>query len=209
VDHESPELIERQMEETRGSLTEKVSQLEQQVVGTIQSATDAVQTVRSAVEDTANTVGDTVRNSVESVSAGVKEALDVRRHVRDYPWGMVGGAAAVGFITGLLVFRRTTTATPALAFTPRPVAESPMTSATHRPAWLNELLELAGREMRQLAEQAFATASASLRRSVQEGIPKLVERALPDVESLRKGTTPDDTRFGGNGRSPYADKGQL
>jgi ElaB/YqjD/DUF883 family membrane-anchored ribosome-binding protein len=209
VDHESAELIERQMEETRESLTEKVAQLEEQVVGTIQSATsavqDTVQSVRSAVQDTVDSVSGTVKHSVESVSAGVKDALDVPRHVRDHPWPMVGGAAIAGFLTGMLVFRRAPTAKPAPAFTPRSVAETPMTTAAHRPGWLNDLLEMAGREMRQLAEQAFAVASTSLRRSVQEGIPKLVERALPEIEPSRK----EPSRFGGNGRSPYADMGQL
>ena len=109
MDRESPELIEREMEETRESLTEKVSLLEHQVVDKLQSATDAVQdtvqSVRSAVQDTVAAVTDTVKSSVESVSDGMKEALDVKKHVREYPWAMVGGAAAAGFVTGLLVFR--------------------------------------------------------------------------------------------------------
>jgi ElaB/YqjD/DUF883 family membrane-anchored ribosome-binding protein len=209
VDRESPELIERQMEETRESLTEKVSQLEQQVVGTIQSATSAVQgtveSVRSAVQETVEAVTGTVKNSVESMSAGMREALDVPRHVRRHPWEMVGGAAALGFVTGLLVLRPHSAAVPAPAFTPRASTDGPPPALPRRPAWLDEIVELAGREIKQLARQAFATASASLRQSVEEGIPKLVHRALPEMESAPG----DRERYAGNGRSPYADMGDL
>src|SRR5262245_39153194 len=137
------------MEETRESLTEKVSQLEQQVVGTIQSATcavqDTVQTVRSAVQDTVDSVSSSVKNSVESVSEGGKEAIDVQRHTREHPWEMVGGAALAGFITGLVVFRpsprSTSTSLSAPAFTPRPAAEMPAATAARRPGWLDDLVE--------------------------------------------------------------------
>ena len=36
-----------------------------------------------------------------------------------------------------------------------------------------------------LAEQALATATSSLRQTVQTGIPKLIERAVPDVGACR------------------------
>jgi ElaB/YqjD/DUF883 family membrane-anchored ribosome-binding protein len=199
VDHESSELIERQMEDTRESLSEKVSLLEQQVVDKLQSATDAVQdtvqTVRSAVEDTVASVSGTVQHSVDSVSEGVKEALDVRKHVREYPWAMVGGAAAAGFFAGLLVFRRRPSSASLPAYTPMPAASShaaftPMAApalmaapapASHRPGWLNDLFDLAGREIRKIAEQALATATASLKQTVETGIPKLIDSALPEV----------------------------
>jgi len=194
MDRESPELIEREMEETRESLTEKVSLLEQKVVGKLESATDAVQdtvqNVRSAVEETVAAVSGTVKDSVESVSEGVKEALDVKKHVREHPWAMVGGATAVGFVTGLLVFGRESAAasrakTPMAAggtqpaFTP--VAAVAPAPGPQRPAWLTDLFELAGREIKKIAEQALATATTSLRQSVETGIPKLFDSALPNV----------------------------
>jgi ElaB/YqjD/DUF883 family membrane-anchored ribosome-binding protein len=186
VDDQSPELIEKQMEETRESLTEKVSLLEQQVVGKIQSATDAVQdtvqSVRSAVQDTVDSVTGSVKDSVSSVSDGVKEALDVSKHVREQPWAMVGGAAAAGFIAGLLVFRRAPSAAglPAHALMP-PANYPPPAAALQRPGWMNDLFELAGREIRKIAEQALATTTASLKQSVEEGIPKLIDSALPNL----------------------------
>jgi len=215
MDRESPELIEREMEETRESLTEKVSLLEQQVVEKLQSATDAVQdtvqTVRSAVEDTVTAVSGTVKQSVESVSEGMKEALDVKKHVREYPWAMVGGAAAAGFITGLLVFRGERS--PALAsmpmsaggsqpaFTPLMAQAPAAAAAPQRPGWLNDLFEIAGREIKKIAELAVATTTASLKQSVETGIPKLIESALPNVESkCADGGASAETHYG-NGPS--------
>jgi ElaB/YqjD/DUF883 family membrane-anchored ribosome-binding protein len=187
MDRESPELIEREMEETRESLTEKVSLLEQKVVGKLESATDAVQdtvqSVRSAVQDTVAAVTGTVKHSVESMSEGVKEALDVKKHVRENPWAMVGGAATLGFVTGLLVFGRGSSARAA-----RPMAAggsqpafTPLAAAPQRPAWLNDLFEIAGREIKKVAEQALATTTASLKQTVETGIPKLIDSALPNV----------------------------
>jgi len=184
VDNESPELIERQMEQTRESLTEKVSLLEQQVVGTIHSATSAVhetvQSVKSAVQDTVEAVSSGVKDSVDTLSGGVKEALDVQKHVREHPWAMVGGASALGFIVGVMLPKRVTLTAAMPAAAPMPFA-SPSVVPTARPAWLNELYELAGREVKKLAEQAIAQLSTSLQQTVEGGIPKLLERALPEV----------------------------
>jgi len=210
MDRESPELIEKEMAETRESLTEKVSLLEQQVVDRIQSASDAVQdtvqSVRSAVETTVDTVTGSVKDSVESVTEGVKEVLDVKKHVRENPWAMVGGAAAAGLITGLIVFRRRATGASLPAYSPMPATAAPpaftsMPAATsQRPGWLNDLLEVAGREVRKIAEQALSTATASLRQSVETGIPKLIDSALPEVGARREGETAAEAHHG-NGAS--------
>jgi ElaB/YqjD/DUF883 family membrane-anchored ribosome-binding protein len=215
VDREQPEVIERQMEQTRESLTDKVSLLEQKVVGQIQSATDAVQDtvecVRSAVRDTVESVTGTVSHSVQSLSDGVKEVLDVRKHTRENPWAMVGGAAAAGFVTGLLVFRRESSGRTLPAYQPMPFtsepAGRPAAAPSHRPAWLNDLFETAGQEIRKLAEQALATATASLRQTVQTGIPKLIDRAVPDVGACRtdpaSGDGTGNAGYYGNGPSSY------
>ena len=69
--NESPELIEQQMHQTRQSLTEKVAALENQVVGTVQSAASAVQetveSVKSVVTDTVSTVKETVGDVKDTV----------------------------------------------------------------------------------------------------------------------------------------------
>ena len=183
MDHESPELIEREMQDTRQSLTDKVAALETQVVGTIQSATTAVQdtvdSVKEAMHDTVASVKDTVQESVDSVSEAVKSGLDVRHHVAERPWGMVGGATALGFIAGLLVCpsrsrgvsaRGVETARPSYA----PAAAAP----SGRPGLFDELIKMVGAEIRKLGETAVSTASASLKQTLNEGIPKLLETAL-------------------------------
>lgn len=189
MDRESPELIEQQMEETRESLTEKVSMLEHQVVGTIESATAAVHSVRSAVHDTVERVTESFKESVESVSTGVMSAMDVRKHAQKNPWAMVSGAAVAGFITGLVVFRRPGP-TPMPAFTPRPTAEYVPVPVARRPGWLEDLFEMAGREVKKLAEQAMTTAIASVRHNVEEGIPNLIGHAVPEI---MRNSPADDT----------------
>src|SRR3978361_1592779 len=103
---ESPEVIEQQMQETRDSLTQKVNALETQVVDTLQNATtsvsDIVDQVKTAVPETLAGMKDTL----SEVKASVRESLDVSQHTRERPWAMVGGAAALGFIAGMVLFRR-------------------------------------------------------------------------------------------------------
>lgn len=82
------EVIRTQMEETRASLADKLEALETQVLGKVEGATDAVANTVEAVNDTVETV---------------KRTLDVRQHVRDYPWAMVGGATAVGYLLGWIL----------------------------------------------------------------------------------------------------------
>src|SRR5438874_2698587 len=128
MDRESPELIEREMEQTRESLTHKVSLLENKVIGQVETATDTVQ----------GTI-DTVKDSVQSLTDGMKEALDVRKHTQEHPLAMLGGAAAAGFITGLLVFRKESSASGGDlgAYTPLPAAAMAAPAVSHRPQWLN------------------------------------------------------------------------
>ena len=87
------------MADTRQSLTEKVSALEDSVVGTVQSATNAV-------ADTVQTVKDAVGDTVGAVKENVSNALDVSRHVRENPWTAVGIAAGVGILIGVLINRK-------------------------------------------------------------------------------------------------------
>lgn len=192
MDRESPELIEREMEQTRESLTEKVSLLENKVIGQLESATDTAQetvqsvqetvhTLKATVQETVQSVATTVQDTVRSLADGMKEALDVRQQVERHPAAMVGGATALGFVTGLIVFTgrsggrvpaHTHRATGGMA-SGAPIAAAPAVS--HRPAWLDDLFEMAGREVKKLAEQALSQASASLRRTVETQVPELIE----------------------------------
>ncbi|HEX3152243.1 MAG TPA: hypothetical protein VHR66_29485 [Gemmataceae bacterium] len=209
MDRESPELIERQMEQTRESLTEKVSLLEDKVIGQLNSATDTVQgtvesvqetvqSVKGAVQDTVQSVSDTVKESVQSMADCMKETMDVRKHVRAQPLTMVGGAAALGFVTGLLLFRPRAAVGPSIPFTAAPVPTYVPVAQSTRPGWLNDLLDMGMREVKKLAEQALSTATTSLKQSVETGIPKLIDSAIPEVGHRH------NTPHNGNGAATFA-----
>jgi ElaB/YqjD/DUF883 family membrane-anchored ribosome-binding protein len=197
MDRESPELIEREMEQTRESLTEKVSLLENKVMGQLNSATDTmqgtvdsvqdtVQSVKTAVQETVQSVSDSVKQSVQSMAAGMKETLDVHKHVQQNPLGMVGGAAALGFLAGLIVFRGRPTGVAGPTYASMPVAG--YAAAPSRPGWLNDLMDMGMRELKKVAEQALSTTTASLKQTVETGIPKLIDSAIPEV-GHRNGAT--------------------
>ena len=214
MDRESPELIEREMEQTRESLTEKVALLENKVVGQVQSATDTVQgtmdsvqdtvhTVKAAVQDTVQCVTDSVKDSVRSLADGLKETFDVRQQVQANPWAMVGGATVAGFVTGLLVFGRQPSARSLPAYTPMSAAGyAPPPAVQSRPGWLNDLFDMAMREVKTIAEQALTTATTSLKQNVQTAVPKLVESALPDV-ACRTGADGAGRGHAGNGSRQF------
>jgi len=165
VDHETPELIESQMAETRQSLTDKVAALEDSVVGKVQTAT-------TAVHDTVRTVRDAVEGTVESVRENVSSVLDVSRHVQDRPWTMVGGAAALGLVVGVALPHRRGDKAPA-AFTPRTVAA---VGGPPTPGVFDRLLDRLGAEVAKLSESAIASLSVAIRRAVDEGLPRMVDR---------------------------------
>jgi len=111
-------MIQREMERTRGSLTEKLEALEGQVAETVTSTAGAVQdttqtvqqtvtgavdavketvaTVTDKVQETMNTVTDKFQETVQSVG----EIFDLRLQMERHPWVVLGGAVAVGWIVG-------------------------------------------------------------------------------------------------------------
>jgi len=113
---ENEELIRKQMDETRSSISEKLETLEQKVSGDIQGATgavtgtveavkDTVESVKDSVTETVENVKDSVAETAETVKEAVQEGLhsvarwfDIPSHVRNYPWLSVGVAAGAGFL---------------------------------------------------------------------------------------------------------------
>lgn len=181
----TPEEIEREMLQTRESLTEKVAALESQVVGTVQTAADTlsgtVEAVKEFVTTAPSAVGDTVKQAASAVSETVKKTLDVSGHVRDHPWAAVGVSAGLGFLTGLLVFRerpsfaRLASESPAPAtFTPPGPAPG---AAAGGPGFFDDLIGMLGRKVREVAENVVDTATAALNQTVRESVPKLVDAA--------------------------------
>lgn len=173
---ESPELIEQKMQETRESLTQKVTALEDSVVGSLQNASE---TVNSIIDSVKTVVPDTLAE----VKENVKSSLDVSHKVRENPWPMIGGAAAAGFLAGVVLFRKKESATMhrlASAAAPQgpPAPASAAPQAYRMPGWLDNvvdrLADKVGEEVRKLGEVALATASSSLQRSMEEALPKLL-----------------------------------
>jgi len=103
---EETAVIEHQMEATRQALAEKVEALEKQVVATVhettQAVSDTVSTVTGAVQETVGNVTDTVQKTVDTV----KETFDFRKQVEHHPWVALGGAVAVGYLAGAMLFPR-------------------------------------------------------------------------------------------------------
>ena len=186
---ESTEVIEQKMSDTRDALTLKVSALENQVVDTIQSASatvsNMVEQVKTAVPETIAGVKDSISEAKASVAEGLRDTLNVSKHTRERPWAMVGGAAALGFIAGMILFRRSYAA-PAVpssfASTPTassiPVAAAAAAPMIRLPGWLDQIVDKLGdrvtQEVRKLGEVAVATASASLQQSVERVLPNLL-----------------------------------
>jgi len=96
---EQPEVILQRMEETRTSLSEKLDELEQKVVGVMggatEAVTDTVESVQASVES--------VKGAMEDTVQAVRSAFDIRGHFEHNPWMAFGGAVLVGFLGGRLI----------------------------------------------------------------------------------------------------------
>jgi len=123
------DLIQRDMERTRGSLTEKLEALEGQVAETVSSTAGAVQDTTQAVQETVAAVKETVQETMSAVTDKVQEtvqsvgeAFNLRRQMERHPWLVLGGAVAVGCMVGASFGsdETATDKTPAAATPPSP-----------------------------------------------------------------------------------------
>ena len=103
---QTPEDVQGQMRDTRRHMSGQVHALEDKVTGMAQDAADAVDDAVRGVRDAVHAATEQVRGASASALASVRRVLDVRRHVRRYPWLAVGGAVALGLICGLRIGRR-------------------------------------------------------------------------------------------------------
>jgi len=92
-------MIERDMARTRSSLGDKVGALEEKVVETVKDTAEAVSDTVGAVKETVQSTTQAVADTVGSV----KDSLDVGALVRKYPWLMVGGGLALGYVLNTLL----------------------------------------------------------------------------------------------------------
>jgi len=149
-----------------------------------------------------------VEHSVETVSDTMKEAFDVRTHIRNYPWACVGAAAFAGFGIGLLLGERRdarsaeglktsslydtyvrengrSASTAPMAASMASAAEAPPTSAAaprapavQRPGMFDQLWERLSDEITRLGEEAFHQLTASLHQNLTTSIPKIIENVV-------------------------------
>ncbi len=186
---EEPDVIREQIDETRSSLTQKLETLESQVRGTVQNA-------RATVEETIETVKCTVENTVNSV----KQTFDLPYQVRQHPWGMVGGAAGVGFVLGAVAYRlrgelgRLHPATTVNGPTPVNLSDrsasgvaslSDLTNNQTQPSFLSTLLHQFDSEIGKVKEVAIGTAMALARDWVKQSVPQLA----PHIDEIMNSAT--------------------
>ncbi len=123
-----PAVIEKQMEETRTAMNEKLEALESKVADTVQSTTSAVQSSTEAVSDSVSAVKDSVENSVEAVKEtvsavtdkvhetvqavsetlndtvkSIKETFNISLQTQRHPWLIFGGSVGLGLLGSLLI----------------------------------------------------------------------------------------------------------
>src|SRR5689334_7222923 len=91
----TPEDVQHEMADTRAHLTKQVHALEDKVVGYAHDAADAIEGAMHSVKEAVQASAGSVQQAAEDATACAWGALDVRRHVRRYPWPAVGCAAAL------------------------------------------------------------------------------------------------------------------
>jgi len=161
---EQPEVIQKELEETRHALAEKLEQISTKISGTVETVTDTVTNVTDTVanmtetvEDTVQSVADSVSGTVESVKdtvssmgetasetvEAVRQAFNLPEHIRQYPWAWVGGSVVLGFIGGKIFAPRSSHTAESTAFAqgsgyqPKPAeAPSPAVSASNGKSYL-------------------------------------------------------------------------
>jgi len=186
-------LIEKQMEETRASLSNKLEALENQVVDTVQTATDAVQNTTEAVAGTVESVKETVGEIGDKVSDtvhSVLSAFNLSRQVEERPWLMFGGAIGLGWLTGWYLPDRTRKSRPTGAqpsfpatssWAAAPVAAAPP-AEPKVPGWVsNQLSRVRGLAVGMVMGAVRDLARESLPESIRDRVTEEVDNLTPHL----------------------------
>jgi len=183
----SEDMLQREMAETRASLTEKLETLEQKVVGTVENATTTVSETVDAIKDTVHETVASVQEGVKGGVDSVKEIFDVPAHVEKHPWLMVGGSVAVGYCVGTLLMQNSQReAAPAFSnasmfgnnYAPVPQPRSQPAPAPAEPSiWESEISKLKGLALGML----FGTAREMLLQSVPGHMGEQLKEIVDNV----------------------------
>jgi hypothetical protein len=178
------EVIRQQMEETRGTLSEKLETLESKVTDAVQGAADAVQTVTEAVQETV----DSVKGGVQDAAETVKETFDLSGQVARRPWAMFAGSVAVGFVAAKVVGwrgERRAGHTLRAAFQPQPLATpaapAGLNGRDEGMNWLGWLERSFGPEIEKLKELSIGTTMSLVRDLATQSVPVALETDVKDV----------------------------
>jgi len=197
------DLIQREMERTRGSLTEKLEALEGQVVETVSSTTGVVQDTTQAVQETVAAVKETVQETMAAVTDKVQEtvqsvgeAFNLRMQMERHPWLVLSGAVAVGCMVGAS-FGREATATEQMPVAATPPAPPPPWSgrASARESAVSESDRhgIWGDALSQLKNLGVSYVMGIVRDLARNELPEAVaSRVAEEVDSLtsKLGTNP-------------------
>lgn len=180
--NKTPDEIEREMLETRESITEKVAALENQVVGTLQTAANTVngtvEAVKSLITHAPEAVSDSIKQATSTVKEVMGNAFNISEHVERYPWASVGTATLLGCITGWLVSRPSGSSAAEASMATAMAAPAAASTPTYRaPGIFDKVLEMLGDRVKELAETAVSTVSESIKGTIQEKVPTLIDQA--------------------------------
>lgn len=185
---QSPEVIERQIADKRQELADKVGLLSDRTAGTVRGAIRSATDVVGITTDTIGTIGDTVGRirgiaTPQAVAEVVRDtvgAIPLTAAVEKSPWASVGGAAAAGFIVGLLTFRSQQSTTPAVPFTsgtPAASSAAPCGPRSLLTDLVDRLVDRVGTEVRRVAQTAVDSTTAA----VSERVNGLVNSVTQNV----------------------------
>jgi ElaB/YqjD/DUF883 family membrane-anchored ribosome-binding protein len=135
--------------------------LEQRITGAVDCATGSVREASGAIKETVVGAVEEARSLYQRASDGVRQAFDLRQHVRDYPWGSVGAATVAGFVSGLVAPRARH------AISQRLTAAHSGNGAAQRHSMFSDWGETVRRELSSLGEAAILAASSALKTNVQ------------------------------------------
>lgn len=147
------EMSAKRVVAARADLTGRMAALERRVVGTAEGIADAARDTVSSVRSTIDTANNHVQHAMGTTADGVRDVLNVRKHMRERPWAGVGLAAVTGFLAGFLPRGGSRSATWSSAIPGTPSA-------------MGEIWSLVRRELVGLGETALLAASAAAKQSV-------------------------------------------
>lgn len=187
---ENEERIKLEMQETRSALAEKLETLEQKVAGVVGTVED----VTTVVSDTVGAIKETMQDTKETVSAvnekvqesveSVKGFLDVKAHVQEHPWLMVGGSVAFGYCLGVVLEKSTASEVPRIALTGngRRLENAAATSpAPKHGLWDAEIAKLKGLALGALFGTAREMIAASLPDHVGHEVKEIIDSVTTKV----------------------------